>query len=49
MGTDDAVSVAILDRSISYLSIVFFGGIVFLLNQIDLRDIRDLKESNTHE
>ena len=49
MGTDDAVSVAILDRSISYLSIVFFGGIVFLLNQIDLRDIRDVKESNTHE
>lgn len=30
----DAISVAILDRSISYLSVVIFGGILFLIYQI---------------
>ncbi len=30
----DAISVAILDRSISYLSVVIFGGLLFLVYQI---------------
>jgi hypothetical protein len=33
LARSEAVSVALLDRSISYLSIVVFGGVVFLLYQ----------------
>ena len=42
LSTSEAVSVALLDRSISYLSIIITGGFVFLLRQ--LRQRRVLKE-----
>jgi uncharacterized protein (TIRG00374 family) len=34
LARSEAISVALLDRSISYLSIVVFGGVVFLIYQV---------------
>ena len=37
MASEDAVSVALVDRSITYVSIIIFGGLVFLLRQATRR------------
>ena len=34
LGRDEAVSVALVDRSITYVSVVLIGGLVFLLRQV---------------
>ena len=38
---DDAVTLAFLDRSISYLSVVLFGSIAFILHQRAARSVRE--------
>lgn len=34
LGRNDAVSVALVDRSITYISVILFGGLVFLVRQV---------------